>query len=112
MKIVSDEGIVERILSAAGHGQAFDGFVENGETGKQLLSPYLEGDASIVSDVSQGLGGLGAAGLRDLTVADFVRRITASLGSAGGALASQLNEAIGQGGLGDRSVADLLDDDR
>lgn len=112
MKIVSDEGIVERILSAAGHGQALDGFVENGSTGRQLLSPYLEGDDNIVEDVARGLGGLGAAGLRDLSVAELVRRISASLGESGGDLASRLSEAVGQGGLGDRSVADLLDDDR
>ncbi|MEM9035067.1 MAG: flotillin family protein [Actinomycetota bacterium] len=109
MQIVSDEGIVERILSAAGHGQALDGFVDNGATGKRLLAPYLEGNGNIVSDVSEGLGGVGAAGVRDLTIADLVTRLSANLGSSGGELATRLRQAVTDGGLGDRSVGELLD---
>ena len=111
MQIVSDEGIVERILSAAGHGQAIDSFVNAGDSGRRMLSPYLEGDASIVADISEGLGGLGAAGIRDLTIADLVTRLGSRLGDGGG-LAQQLRDAVESGGLGSRSVSDLFDDER
>lgn len=109
MQIVSDEGIVERILSAAGHGQALDGFVDNGTTGKRLLAPYLEGNGNIVSDVSDGLGGIGAAGVRDLTIADLVTRLSSNLDASGGELATRLREAVTDGELGHRSVGELLD---
>ncbi len=110
MQIVSDEGIVERILSAAGHGQAIDGFVNSSSAGRRMLSPYLEGDANIVGDVADGLGGLGASGLRDLTVADLVNRLGGRLG--GGDLVDRLRDAVASGGLSDASVSELLDGDQ
>ncbi len=110
MQIVSDEGIVERILSAAGHGQAIDGFVNSSDSGRRMLSPYLEGDANVVADVADGLGGLGAAGIRDLTIADLVNRLGSRLG--GDDLADRLRRAVADGGIGGTAVSDLLDDDR
>ncbi|MCP4960007.1 MAG: flotillin family protein [Actinomycetia bacterium] len=109
MQIVSDEGIVERILSAAGHGQAIDGFVSSGNAGRRMLKPYLEGDASIIADISEGLGGLGAAGIRDLTVADFVNRLAGGLGSEAGGLVEALRNAVGESGLGDRPLGNIID---
>ncbi|NOX31229.1 MAG: flotillin family protein [Actinobacteria bacterium] len=111
MTIVSDEGIVERILSAAGHGQAIDGFVGSSDAGRRMLRPYLEGDSNLISDVADGLGGIGAAGIRDLTIADLVSRIGGRLGSGGNDLVATLREAIEAGGLGDRPVGELLDGD-
>ncbi|MCP3854165.1 MAG: flotillin family protein [Actinomycetia bacterium] len=108
MQIVSDEGIVERILSAAGHGQAIDGFATNGDTARQLLSPYLEGDGNFVADVAAGLGGLGAAGLRDLTIADFIGRLGRRVDDGG--VLDRLRAAIDDAGIADLPVGDLLDD--
>lgn len=109
MKIVSDEGIVERILSAAGHGQAIDGFISSGDGARSMLSPYLDGDANLVQDIAAGVGGVGASGIRDLTIAQFVSRLGGSLGDT--SLVEQLTEAVRTSGLGDRQVGDVIDTD-
>ena len=109
LRIVSDEGIVERILSAAGHGQAIDGFLENGSYSRQLLRPYLDGESNLVQDVSSGIAGVGAAGIRDLTVAEFVARLGGRLGDGGSEIVDRLREAIESSDLGGSSVGDVLD---
>ena len=113
MKIVSDESIVERILSAAGHGQAIDGFLGSSDGAQRLMKPYLDGDANLVQDVAAGIGGVGAAGIRDLTVAEFVARLGGRLGDAdgGSALVDQLKAAVESSGLSSESVADVIDVD-
>ncbi|MGK0273950.1 MAG: putative membrane protein YqiK [Ilumatobacter sp.] len=109
MKIVSDEGIVERILSAAGHGQAIDSFIESGTGASKMLSPYLEGNANIVQDVANGVGGIGAAGIRDLTVAQFISRLGGSIGDS--SLAESLLAAVQDAGVADRTVGTIIDTD-
>ncbi|WP_040494667.1 SPFH domain-containing protein [Ilumatobacter nonamiensis] len=113
MKIVSDESIVERILSAAGHGQAIDGFIGNSDSAKRLLSPYLDGEENLVQDVAEGIGGVGASGIRDLTVAEFVARLGGRLGDGqgGSALIDQLRDAVESSGIAGDSVADVIDVD-
>ena len=110
MKIVSDESIVERILSAAGHGQAIDGFISSSDSAQRLLSPYLDGDANIVQDVAAGVGAIGAAGIRDLTVAEFVARLGGRIGDGdGSALIEQLTSALESSGLSDQPVGTVID---
>lgn len=114
MKIVSDEGIVERILSAAGHGQAIDGFIESGNGARSMLTPYLNGDANLVQDVAAGVGGMGATGIRDLTIADFVSRLGGRLagnGHADSEVIERLRSAIEASDLGGTSVGDVIDTD-
>ncbi|BAN01841.1 SPFH domain-containing protein [Ilumatobacter coccineus] len=113
MTIVSDEGIVERILSAAGHGQAIDGFVNSSSGASKMLAPYLDGEANIVQDVAAGVGGIGAAGIRDLTLAEFVARLGGRIGDSDGAsaLIDQLKSAVESSGLADQSVSNVIDTD-
>ncbi|MFT6291297.1 MAG: hypothetical protein ACJAR2_001899, partial [Ilumatobacter sp.] len=79
----------------------------------RLLNPYLEGDANIVQDVAAGVGGVGAAGIRDLTVAEFVSRLGSRLGDAdgGSALIEQLKAAVEASGISTDSVAQVIDVD-
>lgn len=109
MKIVSDEGIVERILSAAGHGQAIDSFIDSGTGASKMLSPYLEGNANLVQDLANGVGGIGAAGIRDLTVAQFISRLGGSIGDS--SLAESLLAAVQDAGVADRTVGTIIDTD-
>jgi uncharacterized membrane protein YqiK len=109
MKIVSDEGIVERILSAAGHGQAIDSFIQSGTGASKMLSPYLEGNANLVQDLANGVGGVGAAGIRDLTVAQFISRLGGSIGDS--SLAESLLTAVQDAGVADRTVGTIIDTD-
>ncbi len=113
MKIVSDESIVERILSAAGHGQAIDGFLGSSDSAQRLLKPYLDGDANLVQDVSAGVGGVGAAGIRDLTIAEFVARLGGRIGDAdgGSTLVDQLKAAVESSGIASDDVGSVIDVD-
>ena len=74
-----------------------------------MLSPYLDGDANIVQDIAAGVGGIGAAGIRDLTVAQFVSRLGSSLGDS--ALAESLLAAVQNAGVADRTVGAIIDTD-
>ena len=111
MKIVSDEAIVSRILSAAGHGQAIDGFLDNSDSARRVLDPYLDGDGNLVADVAAGLGGIGASGVRDLTVAAFVGRLGRAIGGESGAeaLLQALQDVSPD--ARDRPLSDVIDAD-
>lgn len=113
VKIVSDQSIVDRILSAAGHGQAIDGFLDSSAGGSTLLEPYLKNGGNLVADVAAGVGAVGAAGIRDLTLAAFVNRLGDRFGDAAGSagLLQSLREAIDSNGLGSVRVGDVIDAD-
>lgn len=112
MKIISDAGIVERIMQAAGVGESFDSFVENGEAASKILDPYLSGDANLVQDVAEGLGGVGASGIRDLTVARFISALGTRLEGSKDATAAlaRLQNAVESAGLGALGVGQVVGD--
>ena len=74
-----------------------------------MLAPYLTGEANLVQDVAAGVGGVGAAGIRDLTIAQFVARLGGSIGDT--SLVDQLAAAVKESGLGDRQVGDVINTD-
>jgi hypothetical protein len=108
MTVVSDGAIVDKIMAAAGHGQAFDQFLGSSDNATKLLSPYLDGDGSIVADVAAGVGGIGASGIRDLTVAQFIRQLGGKL-EDGDALIEQLKAAVANAKLGDATLGQVID---
>lgn len=111
MTVVSDDGIVDKIMAAAGHGQAVDQFLGSSASATKMLAPYLDGDASIIADVAAGVGGVGAAGLRDLTLAQFIHNLGGKLGDAdaGSEIISQLKTLVAKGNLGDTPLRQVLD---
>ncbi len=66
---------VDRLVGAIGHGKAVDGFVENSDLATKALEPYANGDDDLVAKIAEAIGGLGADGIRDLSVAELLRRI-------------------------------------
>ncbi len=66
---------VDRVIGAIGSGKALDAFVEKSDVAETALDPYLTGDEDLVSKLAEAIGGLGPEGLRDLSVADLLRRI-------------------------------------
>lgn len=66
---------VDRVIGAIGAGKAVDAFVDKSVVGETALAPYLEGDQDLVAKLTEAIGGLGPEGLRDLSVADLLRRI-------------------------------------
>lgn len=113
MKIISDAGIVERIMRAAGVGESFDAFIENGDAAAKVLDPYLSGQANLVQDLAEGIGGVGASGIRDLTVAKFVAALGDRLGEGEDAagVISQLAAAVDAAGIGALGIGDVVSTD-
>ncbi len=66
---------VDRIIGAIGHGKAVDGFVENSELATTALAPYASGEEDLVAKIAEAVSGLGADGIRDLSVAELLRQI-------------------------------------
>lgn len=66
---------VDRLVGAIGAGKALDGFVEKSDFAGTVLEPYVAGDADFVAKLAEAVAGLGADGIRDLTVADLLRRL-------------------------------------
>ncbi len=66
---------VDRIIGAIGHGKAVDGFVENSDLATTALAPYANGDEDLVAKIAEAVSGLGADGIRDLSVAELLRQI-------------------------------------
>ncbi len=68
---------VDRLVGAISTGKSVDGFVENSGVASTALAPYMdgEGDDDLVAKLAEAISGLGADGIRDLSVADLLRRI-------------------------------------
>lgn len=66
---------VDRVIGAIGAGKALDSFVEKSGVAETALEPYLAGDEDLVAKLAEAIGGLGPEGIRDLSVADLLRRI-------------------------------------
>jgi hypothetical protein len=100
-------------MSAAGHGQAIDEFLANSASATKMLSSYLNGEASIVADVAAGIGGVGADGIRDLTLAQFIHNLDGKLdvedADGGAAIIAQLKKLVAKGNLGDTPLGQVID---
>lgn len=66
---------VDRVIGAIGAGKAIDAFVDKSDVADVALRPYLDGDDDLVAKLAEAIGGLGPDGMRDLSVADLLRRI-------------------------------------
>jgi hypothetical protein len=84
INIVGGDGqFFQQLIQAITLGQAVDGFMDHSETAKKLLSPYLEGEASLPADVKDILSrpALGSGDLQNLSVAALLGKLAA--GSSG-----------------------------
>lgn len=68
---------VDRLVGAISSGKAVDGFVENSELASASLEAYQNGDEDLVAKIAEAISGLGADGIRDLSVADLLRQLGA-----------------------------------
>lgn len=93
---------VDRMLSAASFGKAVDGMVNSSDTTKALAAPYVNGEKDLLGTVADALGGLGAAGIANLTLA---RLLTVAADRLGGEDGDLLKELIGS--LRDKGFADV-----
>ncbi len=66
---------VDKLIGAISTGKSVDGLTQKSETISNILEPYQNGDEDLVSKLSEAIGGLGADGIRDLSVADLLNQL-------------------------------------
>ena len=66
---------IDKLVGAIGNGKTIDGLIESSTVATSVLEPYQTGDRDLVATLAQAIAGLGAEGIRDLSVADLLRRV-------------------------------------
>lgn len=102
-----DSVFFDRLISSISAGKGLDGFVDHSEHVQTLAGPWLDKDNStFTQDIGAMLGGLGADGLRDLTLAGLLTKLAAGGGEQSGQLKALL-EAVRAQGLGETKLSQL-----
>ncbi len=68
---------VDRLVGAISSGKAVDGFIESSDLASASLEKYQNGDEDLVAKIAEAISGLGADGIRDLSVAELLRQLGA-----------------------------------
>ncbi|MFC5720610.1 SPFH domain-containing protein [Streptomyces gamaensis] len=105
-----DSVFFDKLIGSLALGKGLDALVDRSETVRTLAGPWLDADGSgstFTSDLSAMVGGLGAAGLRDLTLAGALTKLIAGGGPKVGALEGLL-ETVRANGLADAKVSELV----
>lgn len=68
---------IDKLVGAISTGKAVDGFVDGSDLASASLEKYQNGDEDLVAKISEAIAGLGADGIRDLSVADLLRQLNA-----------------------------------
>jgi hypothetical protein len=97
-----DSVFFDRLIGSIAAGRSVDAFVNRSETVQAMAGPWLDKEAStFTGDLTAVAAGLGAGGLRDLTLAGLLTKLAAAGGPAAPELSSLLDAVRGSG------VADL-----
>ncbi|MBA0049719.1 flotillin family protein [Streptomyces sp. AJS327] len=91
-----DTVFFDRLVGAISAGKGADAFVANSETVRTVAGSWLDPEGStFTEDLSRMLGGLGASGLRDLTLSGLLTRLVAADGPNTAQLRSLLESVRG-----------------
>ncbi|MCT2591014.1 flotillin family protein [Streptomyces sp. N2-109] len=93
-----DSVFFDKLIGAISTGKGVDAFVGNSESVQAMAGPWLgrDGEASsFTQDLTGMLGGLGAGGLRDLTLAGLLTRLIATQGPNTSELSALLDTVRG-----------------
>ncbi|UED86102.1 SPFH domain-containing protein [Streptomyces profundus] len=102
-----DTVFFEKLVGAISAGKSLDGFIDRSEHAQAMAGPWLDKENStFTQDLGRMVGGLGASGMRDLTIAGLLSGLIAKGGDASGQLGGLL-ETLRAQGLGDTRVAEL-----
>ncbi|GCD34286.1 hypothetical protein OEIGOIKO_02015 [Streptomyces chrestomyceticus JCM 4735] len=107
--IVGGESVFfDRLVGSIGAAKGLDALVERSETVRTAAGPWLDKNGStFTKDLTTMLGGLGAAGLRDLTLAGALTKLIDRGGPQSGQLQSLLDAAHANG-LADTRIAEAV----
>ncbi|ONK14078.1 SPFH domain-containing protein [Streptomyces sp. MP131-18] len=101
-----DSVFFDRLVGAISGGKSLDAFIDRSEHVRTLAGPWLdENGSTFTRDLGAMVAGLGAGGVRDLTLAGLLTSL-ASGGDSTGQLGSLLDTLRAQG-LADLKVSDL-----
>ncbi|MEU7180614.1 flotillin family protein [Streptomyces celluloflavus] len=97
----------DKLVGSIGAAKGLDALVDRSETVRTVAGPWLDKEHSTFTrDLGAMVGGLGAAGLRDLTLAGALGRLIADGGPQAGPLQGLL-ESVRASGLAETRLADL-----
>ncbi|MEV6104019.1 flotillin family protein [Streptomyces sp. NPDC051940] len=102
-----DSVFFDKLVGAVSAGRAVDGFVNNSAAVQAMAGPWLDAqDSTFTRDLAAMASGLGAGGLRDVTLAGLLTRLIAAGGPNTPAL-TELLEAIRGSGAAELPLAAL-----
>jgi uncharacterized membrane protein YqiK len=98
---------VDRIMGASAAGQSLNAFSESSPAAKQIAAPYVTGEKDLIELLAGAVGGLGASGIANLSLA---RVLSLAADRMGGDEADKLRSAIGSldAGVGEMQVGKLF----
>ncbi|WP_030021245.1 hypothetical protein [Streptomyces monomycini] len=103
-----DSVFFDRLAGSIGAAKGLDALVERSETVRTAAGPWLDkNESTFTKDLTTMLGGLGAAGLRDLTLAGALTKLIDRGGPQSGQLRSLLDAAHANG-LADTRIAEAV----
>ncbi|WP_030375907.1 SPFH domain-containing protein [Streptomyces rimosus] len=103
-----DSVFFDRLAGSIGAAKGLDALVERSETVRTAAGPWLDKNGStFTKDLTTMLGGLGAAGLRDLTLAGALTKLIDRGGPQSGRLQSLLDAAHANG-LADTRIGEAV----
>jgi hypothetical protein len=82
---------VDRMIGAVSTGRQIDAVVGGSESISKMAAPYLSGEKDALQLLGDSLGGLGAGGVANLTLAGLLGVLA---GKLGGDAASGLSEVV------------------
>ncbi|WP_405745418.1 flotillin family protein [Streptomyces sp. NBC_01525] len=93
-----ESAFFDKVVGSIGTAKGLDAFVDRSETVRTVAAPWLDKEHStFTGDLGAMLGGLGASGLRDLTLAAALGRLIAGGGPQAGPLQGLLDAVRAQG---------------
>ncbi len=66
---------VDKLVGAITTGKSIDGMTQKSDTLSKILEPYQNGDEDLVAKLTEAIAGLGADGIRDLSLADLLSQL-------------------------------------
>ena len=99
---------VDRIIGATSASKALDQFAGASDATSTMLQPYTSGEKDLVQLLGQTLGGLGPAGLAQLSLVQVLQLVAERLGGSDGAALTELIDGMKGNGLGKIDLASVL----
>ncbi len=99
---------VDRVIGAVSAGKALEGFANSSEATTTIMAPYTSGEKDLVAVLAAALGGVGPAGLAQLSLAQVLQIVATRIGGDDGALLGELLAGMKDKGLDKIELSSLL----